>query len=119
MKDDLFNTVLTNINRIAAKHGHPPIIPGRIIPQKRQTSKQMDFRDAHEVKLLVGPIPATPKYTRAGNLAKRQPTPHKKGDILYAKLNFDGNVNIYPFAMAGSGYEIIKDAIEGTHYEFI
>lgn len=111
--DYLFENAL----RLARKH-NPNFQPGKIIPQIRPTTQKLGFKDAIAVKLLVG-APATPTYTRAGALTKRQPSPYTPGDTVWASLQFDGTIALMPFAMAGSGYEIIKDAEEGVHFEFI
>lgn len=87
-------------------------------PQIRPTSQPIIYWQPSEVKLLVA-HPATPVYRKDGQLAKRQPAPWKPGDQVFARLGFDGLVSLMPFSMAGSGYEIITDAIEGTHYEFM
>ncbi len=91
----------------------------RIIPQKRTTSQKVVHWEGTRVRLLVdGPIPDI-EYTNAGKPRKHQPAQLKVGDTVYAKLRPDGNINLYPFDMAGSGYELVTDAEEGVHYEFI
>jgi hypothetical protein len=112
------NYLFENALRLARQHD-PNFQPGKILQQKRRTSRAMTLFRPRKVVLKVGPLPAAPAYTRMGVLKKRQPKPHVKGDILYAKLWADGCINLYPFELAGSGYEIIKDAVEGVHYEFV
>jgi hypothetical protein len=87
--------------------------------QKRPTSRAFNHFEPRPVKLLVGPINPPVEYTKAGTPCKRQPEPYRPGDTCWAKLRYDGNVNIFPFEMAGSGYEIVVDAEEGVHYEFV
>ena len=47
-----------------------------------------------------------------------QPT-FEVGDTVYAKLMPDGLVKLMPFERAGSGCELVKDAREGEHFEFV
>ncbi len=91
------------------------LAPQRPTSQRRRTSVKFN-RHSIPVKLLV-PLDAPKVYTKAGNLAKRQPDPFLPGDRAYARLAFDGYINIFPFEMAGSGYELVVDAEEGVHYE--
>jgi hypothetical protein len=93
--------------------------PGRIVPQQHVTSKPMQVLWPVQVKLLVGPLHLPTTYTQMGKPSKRQPKPMKIGDIAYAKLYPDGLINLYPFSMAGAGYELVTDAREGVHYSFI
>lgn len=100
-----------------ARQLNPDFQPGKIIPQKRPTSKQLQLLEAVPCKVLVGYQPS-PIYTRAGTLAKRQPKYVEPGSHAYVKLQTNGEISIMPFAMAGSGYEIVDDAEEGVHFEF-
>jgi hypothetical protein len=93
--------------------------PGRIVPQQYVTSKPLQVLSPVQVKLLVGPLHLPMTYTQMGRPAKRQPKPMKIGDTAYVKLHVDGLIKIYPFSMAGAGYELINDAHEGVHYSFI
>lgn len=95
-----------------------------MIKQKYPTSKNITTGEALVfgcyVKLLVGPFPAAIIYTKKGDPAKRQNPPHNAGSGVWAKLDRGtGLVNLYPFRMAGEGWEIIKDVQEGIHYEFV
>lgn len=89
------------------------------LPQKRVTSKKLEFLQPVPVISLVGPLPLPLVYTKKGDLAKRQPDPLNKGDLAFVKLRADGLVSIYPFALAGSGYELVDDAEENVHYTFV
>ena len=90
----------------------------QVLPQQRPTSQPLLNNQPVAVRLLVGGnLPV--EYTRAGKVAKRQPDPMLPGDIAYVKLRYDGLARLYPFAMAGDGYEFVTDAIEGEHYEFV
>lgn len=114
----LFDTVLTNLRRLGIE---PPITYHQ--PQKRPTSFKMRPLYGYPVRLLVGPLVLPPVYTKKGDLAKRQPHPMKVGDIAYAKLQPDGGIRLYPFDLAGSGYELphgepIIDAEEGVHFAY-
>ncbi len=71
------------------------------------------------VKLLVGPLPLPIAKTKMGVPCKRQPKPMQVGETAYIKLHVDGLVKIYPFSLAGQGYELVQDAREGVHYAFI
>lgn len=93
--------------------------PMEVTPQVRLTSKSIIYGKKVPIKLLVGPLHMPTEYTRAGNIAKRQPKPFNINDRAWLKLKFDGTTAIYPFEMAGTGYELVNDAIEGIHYEFI
>lgn len=93
--------------------------PGVIVPQQHSTSKSLQLLKAVPVKLLVGPLYLPLKYTQKCVPAKRQPAPLNIGDVAYVKLQVDGLVNIYPFSLADSGYELVCNAIEGTHYTFM
>jgi len=40
------------------------------------------------------------------------------GDVAYLKTEWaTGKPALYPFSMAGTGYELVTDAQEGVHYE--
>lgn len=87
--------------------------------QLRATTRSFDqYGEAISVILLV-PRPSATLYKKDGSVAKRQNPPHQIGDVVYAKLSYDGKINLYPFSLAGAGYEIIMDADENIHYEFI
>lgn len=97
---------------------NPDYQPGTIEPQKRPTSIPMRvLRDRFPVTLKIGYQP-TPHYRRDGELRKHQPKYVEPGSLAYVRLECDGNLKLYPFAMAGTGYEIVHDAIEGEHFEF-
>lgn len=100
-----------------ARSINPSFEPGRIIPQIRPTSLPVNHYRAKPVILLIGYQP-TPVYRRDGQLAKRQPAYVKPGSRQYVKLDGDGTLKIMPFEMAGTGYEIVKDAEEGVHFKF-
>lgn len=110
---DLFDNAL----RFVQDHD-PDFKPGYVKTQKRPTSLPFEFHTTEPVKLLVE-VPSNPVYRKDGELAKRQPGPHQVGETLYAKLDSSGYMHIVPFSMAGQGYEVIDDAIEGVHYEFL
>ena len=89
------------------------------VPQQRATSQEITHWEYKSVTLLTGPYSLPTVYTKAGEVAKRQPKPIQSGDTAYIRLeNYDGNAYLYPFPMAGSGYELVNDAIEGVHYNF-
>lgn len=96
---------------------NPAYEPGRILPQKRPTTVALRLLRAMPVIVKVGYQPL-PVYRQDGVLAKRQPRYVEPGFPAYAKLESTGEVHLYPFAMAGQGYEIVKDAEEGVHYDF-
>jgi hypothetical protein len=103
--------------RIAAQRGIT-LPTAKVVPQKRATSQPITRNQPVEVRLLVrGDLPV--QYTRAGKVAKRQPAPMLPGETAWAKLRYTGEVNLYPFEMAGEGYELVSDAEEGVHYEFV
>jgi len=113
--DDLFNTVLTNLRRLGCD-----VQPAPIPPITTPLSRPLKRFEDNPVRLLVGPIPLPEVYTKAGHLAKRQPHPKQIGDIVYLKQSWtEGTLCLYPFSMAGTGYELVKDAREGVHFEFI
>jgi len=112
---DAFDTVLANLKSLGLVDKDFAGTP--ITPQRHPTSVKLEVLRAVPVTLLVGATLPT-VYTRAGTPAKRQPSPLRPGDPAYAKLHVDGFVNIVPFERAGSGYELVKDAREGVHYEF-
>lgn len=93
--------------------GHGPVPkPGKLQPAQRQYSRHLDWLKKVPVRLL---IEATGKeHHRA-----KKPTSFKIGTTVYASLGPDGIVRLFPFEMAGTGYELVTDAIEGHHFEFI
>ena len=111
-------SLFDNALRFARMH-NPNFQPSKMQPQKRPTSRPLRaYMDKVRVKILIDaswPI----RYTKAGHPAKRQPTPFKPGDTVYVRLNGDGLLHLYPFELAGSGYELVSDAEEGVHFEFM
>lgn len=95
------------------------VTPATIIPQQHTTSRELELLTAVPVKLLVGPLPLPIMKTKMGVPCKRQPKPMQVGENAYIKLQVDGLVNIYPFSLAGQGYELVRDARESVHYTFI
>ena len=95
------------------------VTPAPIIPQQYATSRHLNVLSPVQVKLLVGPLAMPIAKTKMGVPCKRQPKPLQVGEIAYAKLQVDGLVKLYPFSLAGSGYELVLDAREGVHYTFI
>lgn len=96
----------------------PSFEPGKIIPQIRPTSVPMTYFRAKPVILLVGYQPK-PVYRQDGQLAKRQPRFVAPRSRQFVRLDGGtGKLNIMPFEMAGTGYEIIEDAQEGVDFEF-
>ena len=72
------------------------------------------------VRLLVGPLHLPTTYTKSGQPRKHQPRPMQVGDVAYLKTEWaTGKPALYPFSMAGTGYELVMDAQEGVHYEQI
>lgn len=113
MSNELFDHVLRFAQTL-----DPSFRAGTIEPQKRPTSIPMRvLRDRFPVTLKIGYQP-TPHYRRDGELKKHQPKYVEPGSVAYVRLECDGNLKLYPFAMAGTGYEIIHDAIEGEHFDF-
>jgi len=110
------NYLFENALRLARSQD-PSFMPGKIIPQKRPTSVPLELFRAVPVTVLVGYQPY-PHYKRHGSLAKRQPKPVPAGSRAYVKLHVTGEINIVPFEMAGTGFEIVKDAEEGVHFSF-
>lgn len=88
--------------------------PGRILPQIRETSRSFSVLQKVEVRLLV-PLQNKGRDSRHNS----GPSSFAVGDTVYASLHVNGFIYLYPFAMAGSGFELKKDAAEGIHYEFI
>lgn len=43
----------------------------------------------------------------------------KAGSTVYLRREVNGFLSIMPFELAGQGFEMCKDAVEGKHYEFI
>lgn len=111
--DYLFENAL----RLARKID-PNFQPTKIQSQKRPTSFEITFLKSVAVKLLTGPYSMPIQYTQKGTPRKYQPAPIKPGEIVYARLDADGTIDLYPFSMAGSGYELVKDVEEGVHYEY-
>ena len=107
---------MIDIDAIARRLGTTPT---PIKPQKRTTSKPLKPFEKYEAILLTGPYNLPTVYTRKGTPAKRQPDPKKPGDLVYVAHRGDGLINIYPFSLAGSGYELVIDAEEGVHYRFV
>jgi len=95
------------------------ITPAPIIPQQHPTSKQLMVLNPEPVKLLVGPLNYPTMYTQRGVPSKKQRRPLQKGEEAWVTLGVDGLVSIMPFALAGTGYELLRDAREGVHYVFI
>lgn len=112
------NILLQNIKANAWGPEAQKLKLSKIQPPKQKTSKPISFGEEYEVELLKK-IPAPTRYTKAGNIAKRQPKPYQPGDIVYLKLDTEGNSRLVPFQRAGSGYEIILDAVENIDYKFI
>ena len=111
--------VADNLNSIRSQN-QPRIEVSYAKPQIRKTSQPVTYWEDKEVRLLVGPFASPTQYNRDGSVSKRQPPPYQIGDIVFVRYNAtNGYVSIYPFAMAGEGYEIIEDAEEGVHYEFL
>jgi len=76
------------------------------------------FFEPVPVRLLVGPLVLPIVYTKSGHPRKHQPKPMQVGDVVYLKPKWDtGKPALYPFSMAGTGYELVTDAQEGVHYE--
>jgi hypothetical protein len=108
----MFNHVLKVVQQ-----RDPTFKPGKIIPQKVATTKPLQLLQATTVKLLVS-VPAPAGYKKDGTPAKRQPAPLQPGDTVYVRLEVDGTLGLYPFALAGSGYELITNARENVHFAF-
>lgn len=92
--------------------------PGLITPQVRPTTQPIPYMHPPQVKLLVHQEHQI-VLRQDGQPAKRQPRAWKPGDKVFARLFADGLVTLMPFKLAGQGYEIITDAVEGIHYAFI
>lgn len=94
--------------------------PAPMAPQKRVTSRPLPHNHAKvPVKLLTGPYAMPTVYTKAGKVAKNQPKPIEPGATVYASRRHNGLINLYPFELAGAGYELVTDAEEGVHFEFV
>lgn len=89
-----------------------------LVNQKRLTSRAIHYWESVPVRLNV-PAAAKPIYNKNGQLAKKQHPGYQLGDTVYLKLRDNGYLNLYPFEMAGDGWEIITDAEEGVHFNFI
>lgn len=118
----LFDTVYRNMERLHAEgkmSHHPSQYVGRIRPQIRDTSiGELSPLQPYKVKALMTFNHPT-VHNKDGSVSKRQPAPFKPGDILWAKREVNGWIRLYPFELAGTGWEMVKDAIEGKHYEFV
>lgn len=108
--------ICDNLNRIRRAQGSigPDIKPTRIRMQIRETSRPFQYLERVEVKLLV---PMNNKGQESRHY--QGPDQFQPGDIVYAGRDVRGFIVLYPFKMAGAGFELIRDAIEGKHYEFI
>lgn len=110
-----FDVVLGNMKRLGMVDANFKGTP--IEKQKRPTSVPMTFLQAIPVFVKV-PLDLPVAYTKAGAPRKVQPRPLRIGDRAYVKLDGKGLINIVPFERAGMGYELVKDAQEGVHFEF-
>lgn len=93
--------------------------PQPLAPQAHPTSRPLAPFTKAQVRLLVGPLPLPTAYTRAGTPRKHQPRPLQAGDVAYVSRRADGRLTLYPFERAGTGYELLRDAREGTHFVFV
>jgi hypothetical protein len=115
---DPFSTVLGNMERLAreGKITRPPGgFTSKIMKQIRNTSRgELPFLKAIPVRLLVD-------MANKGTDSRHNSGPKmfKAGETVYVKRQGNGFLYIVPFEMAGSGFEMCKDAVEGKHYEFI
>lgn len=97
----------------------PRIQHTKVSAPKHETSQQLTMTgEATKVRILVDVTPP-PAYLKSGKLKTVQPDPYKVGDSIYAKLLEDGTVSLIPFPLAGSDFEIVTNAQEGVHYEFV
>lgn len=85
--------------------------PSQLQPAKRQYSRPLQSLQKVPVRLLVA------SEGKPHHRAKK-PTTLAVGTTVYASLGPDGTVRLFPFMMAGTGYEIVTDAIEGKDFEF-
>lgn len=110
------DAICDNLNRIRREKGHtgPDIKPQRIRMQIRDTSRPFNPMEKVAVRALV-PIDNKGEDSRH----YQGPKQFQPGDTVYAARDFRGFICLYPFEMAGSGFELVRDAIEGKHYEFI
>lgn len=114
--ENAFDVVLGNMKRLGM--AAPDFQGTPMKPQVHATSHQLRVLDAVPVRTLQ-PHPQPSVRLRSGAAARRQPRPFEAGDTVYAKLMPDGLVKLMPFERAGSGYEMVTDAREGEHFEFI
>lgn len=108
--------IVDNLNRIRREQGNvgPEIKAGQIRPQIRNTSRNLNPIEKIPVKLLV-----SLNNKGQGSRHYQGPDQFQPNDTVYASRSVNGFIYLYPFEMAGSGFEIHKDAVEGVHYEFI
>lgn len=111
-----FDVVLANMKRMGMVKPNFQGTP--MEAQVHPTSRPLEVLRAEPVKTLQShPRPVV--RLASGKPAKRQPKPFEVGDVVYAKLMPDGLIKLMPFSMAGSGYEMVKDAREGEHFTFM
>ncbi len=114
---DLFNTVLGNMERLADEGKITRPAGGfatKIRNQIRKTSRKVD-------PIVPVPVRALVDFHNNGTGSRHNTAPAliQAGSTVYLKRQVNGFLYIMPFEMAGSGFEMCKDAVEGKHYEFI
>ena len=114
--ENAFDAVLANMKRLGMVR--PDFQGTTMKPQVHPTSQPLQVLVPQPVRTLNA-HPRQVERLVSGRPARRQPKPFAPGETVYAKLMPDGLIKLMPFSMAGSGYELVKDAREGEHFAFM
>ena len=115
MSNDIFKTVLGNLNRLGMN-----VKPQKIQSQVTPTTRWVPPWPVRLEVCLLKAMPKPTEYTQRGAVAKRQPKPYEAGENVWLEVNpGNGKLRLYPFYQAGMGWEISHDAQEGVEFEFI